>query len=130
MDSRLARPADMQGHSLVPLLKGQRPAGWRTRWYYRYYHDPAITTHVPLRRPHRHPQAHLFLEEGSVGNVRLGQGPNELHNLYDDPAQKETVAKLKTELYRLKKEVKDDDQFANQQPPQGVSGQPAARRKK
>ena len=33
-------PADMQGRSLVPLLKGERPADWRTSWYYRYYHDP------------------------------------------------------------------------------------------
>ena len=47
----------------------------------------------------------------------LVKDPDELLNLYDDPAQKEVVAKLKTELYRLKKEVKDDDQFAYTQPP-------------
>jgi arylsulfatase A-like enzyme len=50
----------------------------------------------------------------------LASDPDELHNLYKDPAQKETVAKLKAELYRLKKEVKDDDQYANQQPPPGT----------
>ena len=55
----------------------------------------------------------------------LVKDPDELHNLYNDPAQQETVAKLKTELYRLKKEVKDDDQFAYEQPPAGVDGQPA-----
>jgi hypothetical protein len=60
----------------------------------------------------------------------LVKDPDELHNLYSDPAQKETVAKLKTELYRLKKEVKDDDQFANEQPPEGASGLPAGKRKK
>ena len=60
----------------------------------------------------------------------LVKDPDELHNLYTDPAQQEVVAKLKTELYRLKKEVKDDDQFAYEQPPPGVDGQPAARRKK
>ena len=32
----LATPADMQGCSLVPLLKGQRPDGWRASYYYRY----------------------------------------------------------------------------------------------
>jgi hypothetical protein len=52
-----------------------------------------------------------------------------LHNLYSDPSQKEVVARLKTELYRLKKEVRDDDQFAYEQPPPGVDGQPASRRK-
>jgi arylsulfatase A-like enzyme len=49
----------------------------------------------------------------------LVHDPDELHNLYHDPAQQEKVASLKAELYRLKKEVKDDDQYANQQPPDG-----------
>jgi len=60
----------------------------------------------------------------------LVKDPAELHNLYNDPAQKEQVAKLKTELYRLKKELKDEDKFANEQPSQDVSGQPAAKRKR
>ena len=46
-----------------------------------------------------------------------------MHNLYNEPAQQKTVAKLKAELYRLKKEVKDDDQYAYEQPPPGVDGQ-------
>ncbi len=50
----------------------------------------------------------------------LLKDPDELHNLYQDPAQQELVAKLKAELYRLKKQVKDDDQFAYAQPPNGV----------
>ena len=38
----------MQGHSLVPLLKGETPADWRTSLYYHYYEFP-----VPHRvRPH------------------------------------------------------------------------------
>ena len=65
----------------------------------------------------------------------LRKDPDELHNLYDDPAQQPLVAKLKTELYRLKKELKDEDQFADKLPPDGVdgpfpdrpSGRPAAR---
>ncbi|MEI8041502.1 MAG: sulfatase/phosphatase domain-containing protein, partial [Verrucomicrobiota bacterium] len=59
----------------------------------------------------------------------LVKDPNELHNLYKDPAQQETVAQLKKELYRLKKEVKDDDQFANEQPPQGVGPAPPGKRR-
>ena len=49
----------------------------------------------------------------------LSTDPDELHNLYNDPGQQQTVAGLKAEMYRLKKEVKDDDQYANQQPPPG-----------
>ena len=33
-------PPRMQGRSLVPLLRGETPADWRTAMYYRYYHDP------------------------------------------------------------------------------------------
>jgi hypothetical protein len=52
----------------------------------------------------------------------LVKDPAELHNVYAEPGQQETVASLKKELYRLKKEVKDDDQFADKQPPAGVDG--------
>ena len=40
------------------------------------------------------------------------------------------VSGLKAELQRLKQAVKDDDQFANEQPPNGVDGQPAKLRGK
>jgi hypothetical protein len=50
----------------------------------------------------------------------LASDPDELRNLYNDPAQQQSVTQLKAELYRLKKEVKDDDQYANQQPPPGT----------
>ena len=53
-----------------------------------------------------------------------------MHNIYNNPAQQPVAAKLKAELYRLKKELKDDDQFADEQPPAGVDGQPAPRLKK
>ncbi|MCH2123008.1 MAG: sulfatase, partial [Pirellulaceae bacterium] len=35
-------PADMQGRSLVPLLKGETPADWRTSIYYHYYEYPSV----------------------------------------------------------------------------------------
>ena len=36
----LPTSADMQGRSLLPVLRGRTPADWRTSMYYRYYHDP------------------------------------------------------------------------------------------
>src|SRR5688572_16319021 len=33
-------PSDMQGRSLLPVLRGRTPRDWRTSMYYRYYHDP------------------------------------------------------------------------------------------
>ena len=43
-------------------------------------------------------------------------------NVYGDPAYAAVVAELKRELLRLKKEVGDDDQFANQLPKDDVDG--------
>lgn len=111
-------PADMQGRSLLPLLKTERPADWRTSFYYRYYHDPGdhnTRAHYGVRT-----ETHKLIYFWKINQWEcydLVHDPLELKNIYNDPAQADAVAKLKTELFRLKKELKDDDQFANQQPP-------------
>jgi arylsulfatase A-like enzyme len=123
-------PADMQGRSLLPLLKGPPPADWRTSYYYRYYHDPGdhnTRAHYGVRTTTH--KLIYFWKKDQWEMFDLVKDPDELHNLYHDPAQQEMVAKLKTELYRLKQVVKDEDQFAYKQPPEGVSVQPAAKRK-
>jgi arylsulfatase A-like enzyme len=114
-------PAEMQGRSLLPLLKEQKPSDWRTSFYYRYYHDPGdhnTRAHYGVRT-----ETHKLIYFWKINQWEcydLIHDPYELHNIYNDPAQSDVVEKLKAELYRLKKEVKDDDQFANQQPPPGV----------
>ncbi|HZO57263.1 MAG TPA: sulfatase/phosphatase domain-containing protein [Bryobacteraceae bacterium] len=42
--------------------------------------------------------------------------PAEMRNIYSDPKAQKTVAALKHQLAQLKKEFRDDDQFANEQP--------------
>jgi arylsulfatase A-like enzyme len=116
----LAVPADMQGASLVPLLRGESPPGWRSSYYYRYYHDPGnhnTRAHYGVRTMTH--KLIYFWKKDQWEMYDLTKDPDELHNLYNDPAQQKTAASLKAELYRLKKEVKDDDQYANQQPPDG-----------
>jgi arylsulfatase A-like enzyme len=116
-------PNDMQGSSLVQLLKGERPANWRSSFYYRYYHDPGdhnTRAHYGLRT-----ETHkliYFWKKNQWELYDLRNDPDELHNIYNDPAQQSLVANLKAELYRLKKELKDDDQFADKIPPNGVDG--------
>ncbi len=116
-------PADMQGRSLVPLMKGKRPANWRTSYYYRYYHDPGdhnTRAHYGVRT-----ETHkliYFWKKDQWELYDLRKDPGEMRNIYSDPAQRPVIAKLKTELYRLKKELRDDDQFAKQTPPNGVDG--------
>ena len=120
-------PPDMQGRSLVPLLKGEAPAGWRTSMYYRYYHDPGhhnTAAHYGVRTL-THKLIHYWKQD-QWELYDLTHDPQEMHNLYNDPSQRETVAKLKAELLRLKKELKDEDQFSKEQPPDGVDA-PAPR---
>ncbi len=114
---------DMQGRSLLPALKGRPPADWRTSMYYRYYHDPGdhnTRAHYGVRtRTHK---LIYFWKKDQWELFDLTNDPQEMHNVYGQPGQEQITASLKAELQRLKKAVKDDDQFANEQPPNGVDG--------
>ena len=115
--------ADMQGRSLLPLLRGEQPADWRTSFYYRYYHDPGhhnTSAHYGVRTE-THKLIHYWKKD-QWELFDLRSDPNELKNIYDQPDQQPLVAKLKAELNRLKKELKDEDQFADKLPPDGVDG--------
>jgi arylsulfatase A-like enzyme len=118
---------DMQGRSLLPLLRGRTPDDWRTSMYYRYYHDPGdhnTRAHYGVRtRTHK---LIYFWKKDQWELFDLVNDPEELHNLYGEPGQDALTASLKSELARLKREMRDDDQLANEQLPNGVDG-PVAR---
>jgi len=110
-------PADMQGVSLVPLLKGRRPANWRTAIYYRYYHDPGdhnTRAHYGIRTETHKLIYYWTKDQWECYN--LVEDPKEMHNIYNEPAARDTVAKLKRLLYSLKKKYEDDDRYADTQP--------------
>ncbi len=114
---------DMQGRSLLPLLRGRTPADWRTSMYYRYYHDPGdhnTRAHYGVRTLDH--KLIYFWKKGQWELFDLKRDPHELHNLYGQPGQEALTATLKAELARLKHEVKDDDQLADVQLPNGVDG--------
>ena len=120
-------PADMQGRSLLPVLRGRTPAGWRTSMYYRYYHDPGdhdTRAHYGVRT-RRHKLIYFWTKD-QWELFDLVDDPYELHNLYGEPGQDALTATLKAELARLKREMRDTDQLADVQLPNGVDG-PVAR---
>ena len=101
-------PAEMQGRSLIPLLKGETPADWRKSFYYQYYEYPA-PHHV---RPHYGVVTDRYklvrFESPDVNEWELfdrEQDPLELRNVYSDPASAGVVKDLKTELDRLRAEL-------------------------
>jgi arylsulfatase A-like enzyme len=116
-------PADMQGRSLVRVLAGQPLEWWRKSVYYRYYHDPGdhnTRAHYGVRTA-THKLIHYWTK-GQWELFDLRSDPQELVNLYGRPGQEDTTAVLKTELERLRRELRDEDQFANEQLPNGVDG--------
>jgi arylsulfatase A-like enzyme len=121
--ARLPVPPEMQGRSLLPILRGQTPHDWRTAMYYRYYHDPGdhnTRAHYGVRtRTHK---LIYFWKKDQWELFDLVHDPFELHNLYAQPGQEQLTATLKAELHTLKQAVRDEDQLANAQLPNGVDG--------
>ncbi|MCI0535647.1 MAG: sulfatase [Verrucomicrobiales bacterium] len=121
----MAAPREMQGRSLVPLFRGRRPFGWRKSFYYRYYHDPGhhdTRAHYGVRTATH--KLIYFWKKRQWECFDLRRDPYELHNIYSDPKSQKLVAGLKTDLMRLKRQVQDNDEFANELPKDGVDGPP------
>lgn len=117
-------PSDMQGESLAPVLRGRTPDDWRTSMYYRYWEHMSkpheVCAHYGVRTD-KYKLIYYYNE--ALGMKRavdvpmepewelfdLGNDPMEMNNCYHDPAYERVVKEMKDELYRLKKELKDDD---------------------
>src|SRR5262249_14988699 len=122
--------ADMQGRSFVPLLKGERPADWRTSMYYRYYHYPMhhqVQPHYGVRTDRY--KLIYFNKIKQWELYDLERDPRELKNVVDDPALAETDKTHKAEMNRLKKELKEEDKFETDLPKDDVDRQPPQKKK-
>ena len=121
-------PAEMQGRSLVPLLKGQTPADWRKSFYYHYYEFPG-----PHRvRPHygvvtdRYKLVHFYEPAVDYWELfDLEKDPQELTSVYGQPEYAKTQKELEAELTRLRTELK----VPAQDPPETVIPRPGPRRR-
>jgi arylsulfatase A-like enzyme len=101
-------PGDMQGRSLVPLMKGTTPKDWRTSLYYHYYEYPAVHS---VRRHEgvadkRYKLIRFYGKDVPNGEewefYDLQNDPNEMKSIYTDPAQKKRITEMKKELQRLR----------------------------
>jgi arylsulfatase A-like enzyme len=113
---------DIQGRSIAPLLRGEKPKDWRTSMYYRYYHYPQdhrVQPHYGVRTERYKLIYFNKLNEWELFD--LEKDPHEMRNVYADIAFASIANELKTELFRLKKALKDDDQFADG-PPNSTPG--------
>jgi arylsulfatase A-like enzyme len=107
-----AVPAHMQGRSFVSLLRGQRPADWRTAFYYQYFEFPQ-----PHRvQPHygvvtdRYKLVHFEGPDKPAPELfDLEKDPRELRSVYEEVAYREVRENLTEELSRLRAQLKVPD---------------------
>jgi arylsulfatase A-like enzyme len=109
----LPPPADVQGRSLLPLLRGETPAGWRTSMYYRFYHTGhnRVSPHWGVRTL-RHKLIYFNrLDQWELYDLQ--SDPREMRNVYSDSAYSGTVTALQAEITRHRAALGDRDQFAD-----------------
>lgn len=108
-------PATMQGRSLVPLLKGEPPADWRTDWLYEYFEFPGaehVRPHRGVRNEryklihfHKVPKFPGLADEFELYDLQ--QDPGELINLYGRPEYAPLAGQLQARIAELRKETND-----------------------
>jgi len=106
-------PTDMQGRSLVPLLKSQTPADWRKSIYYHYFEFPGahmVARHNGIRTD-RYKLMH-FYQFGEWELYDLEIDPDELTNEYHNPDYQEVVQQLKRQLTDLEQQYGEDSDMA------------------
>nr|WP_289706136.1 sulfatase [Phocaeicola sartorii] len=104
-------PDDIQGVSLLPLLKGEKPAGWRRSLYYHFYEYPAehmVKRHYGVRTD-RYKLIHFYNDIDAWELYDLEKDPAEMHNVINDPAYSEVLADMQAELKKLQIQYNDTD---------------------
>ncbi len=104
-------PSDMQGKSLVPILKGNTPADWRKAHYYHYYEHPSehdVRRHYGITTS-RYKLIHFYYDLDKWELYDLEKDPQELNNIYGDPAYADVQEELYKELEQLRIKYGDND---------------------
>ncbi len=121
--ARAAIPQDMQGQSMVPLLRGEDPVDWRSAMYYHYYEFPgphSVARHYGIRTErykliHYYPHAKRpDMDQWELFDLQTD--PHEMKSVYDDPANAAMVTELKAQLDDLRSRYKDDGTVVEQKP--------------
>lgn len=120
-------PTEMQGRSLRPLMEGKTPEDWRESIYYAYYEnswelhgkgEEAMAEPYKYFTPHRigphrgvRTDRYKLIEYYSEGDYRelfdLQEDPNELRNVYEEPAYADIMTALEEELRHLREVYQD-----------------------
>src|SRR5947209_5857355 len=98
-------PAEVQGKSFIPLLKGETPADWRKSFYYHYYEYPgphSVHRHYGVVTD-RYKLVYFYEPEMNYWELfDLQKDPKELRSVFGRPEYAAVQKELETELARLR----------------------------
>ena len=104
----LKPPSDLQGRSLLPLLRGRTPRDWRRSFYYHYYEFPGFHS---VRRHYgvvtdRYKLVHFYEPDADYWELfDREKDPAELRSVYGEKDYAAAQEKLLAELAKLRKEL-------------------------
>ncbi len=103
-------PKDMQGKSLVPLLKGKAPETWRKSLYYHYYMEKAhgVTPHYGIRTDRF--KLIYFYKNNEWEFYDLEKDSDEMNNVYNNLEYANKIMEMKKELKRLREFYKVEEE--------------------
>jgi arylsulfatase A-like enzyme len=104
--ANVAVPDDVQGRSMMPVLRGEQADGWRESFYYHFYEDYAdhfVARHEGVTNG-RHKLINFYkLKEWELYD--LAKDPQETSNVYGQPEYAQVQKDLHAELQRLRQEL-------------------------
>ncbi|WP_190810467.1 sulfatase [Flagellimonas sp. S3867] len=111
--AQIEAPDDMQGESLMPLLTSNEKDWARDAVYYHYYEYPA--EHQVMRHygivTIDYKLAHFYYDVNEWELYDRQKDPQEMNNVYDDPAYADVVKELHKKLEELRIQYKDSDEL-------------------
>ena len=111
--AEIKAPNDMQGESLIPLLKGDTARWNRDAVYYHYYEYPAV--HMVKRHygivTKEFKLVHFYYDVDEWELYDRKNDPNEMNNVYSSPEYSTIVDELKIKLTELRIKYKDSPEL-------------------
>ncbi|WP_114752549.1 sulfatase family protein [Pleomorphovibrio marinus] len=105
-------PGDMQGESFRQLMNGERE-DWKDAVYYTYYEYPSV--HMVKRHygvaTDRYKLMHFYYDIDEWELYDLQEDPQELKNVYEDPAYEDIKHELHDRLEELRTQYGDSDEL-------------------
>ena len=107
-------PEDIQGVSLLPLLKGEKSIEGRDALYYHFFEYPAehmVKKHYGVRTD-RYKLIHFYDDIDAWELYDLEKDPSEMNNIYGKEGTEAITAELKKRLVELQKEYGEEEYIA------------------